>query len=73
MIVAWVRPAAVKKRAIFGNPHTDPTFTTPMPGLFLSDRGHLSFAAWQSKGKAKGLYEGRSVIGCDAWVMVGAT
>ena len=72
-VVAWVRPAAVKKRAIFGKPHTDPTFTTPMPGLFLSERGHLAFAAWQARGKAKGIYEGASVIGRDVWVMVGAT
>ncbi len=71
--VAWVRPAAVKKRTIVGKPYTDPTFTTPMPGLYLSDRGHLSFAAWQSRSKSKGIYEGASVIGRDAWVMVAAT
>ena len=72
-VLAWVRPVAVKKRAIFGKPHTDPTFTTPMPGLFLSERGHLAFAAWQAKGKSKGTYEGTSEIQRGAWVMVGAT
>ena len=72
-VVAWVRPAAVKKRTIIGKPHPDPTFATPMPGLFFSDRGRLAFAAWQAKGKAKGIYEGTTEIGRDAWVMVAAT
>lgn len=72
-VLAWVRPAAVVKRSIFGKPHTTPTFSTPMPGLYLSDRGHLAFGAWQAKGKAKGVYEGASVIERDAWVLVGAT
>ena len=72
-VVAWVRPSAVKKRSIIGKPHTDPTFTTPMPGLFLSERGHVAFGAWQAKGKSKGLYEGVSEIRSGEWVMVGAT
>ncbi len=72
-VLAWVRPLTVKKRAIFGKPHTDPTFTTPMPGLFLSERGHLSFAAWQDKGGSKGLYEGASEIPRETWTLVGAT
>jgi hypothetical protein len=72
-VVAWVRPLAVNKRSIFGKPHADPTFNTPMPGLFLSERGHVSFAAWQSKSKLKGVYEGESEILRGTWVMVGAT
>jgi len=72
-VVAWVRPSAVTRRAIVGKPHTNAAFTTPMPGLFLSERSHLAFGAWQAKGKGKGLYEGQTVIGRDAWVMVGAT
>ena len=72
-VMAWVRPAAVKKRTIIGKPHPDPTFATPMPGLFFSDRGRLAFSAWQAKGKAKGIYEGATEIGRDAWVMVAAT
>ena len=72
-VVAWVRPAAVRKRAIVGKPHTDPAFTTPMPGLFLSERGRLAFGAWEAKGKGKGLYEGDSEIPRGVWSMVGAT
>lgn len=72
-VVAWVRPAAVRKRAIAGKPHTDPTFTTPMPGLFLSERGRVAFGAWEAKGRGKGLYEGASEIPRDVWTMVGAT
>lgn len=37
-----------------------------MPGLFLSGRGHLSFGAWQSGGKAKEICEGASAIGRNA-------
>jgi hypothetical protein len=72
-LVAWVRPAAVCKRVIAGKPHTDPTFSTPMPGLFLSDRGRLAFGAWSANGKTKGVCEGRTEIGRGAWTMVGAT
>jgi hypothetical protein len=72
-LVAWIKPAAVRKRVIAGKPHTDPTFGTPMPGLFLSDRGRLAFGAWNAKGKEKCLCEGRSEIGRGAWLMVGAT
>lgn len=72
-VLAWVRPSAVTTRSIFGKPHTTSGFTTPMPGLFFSSRGHLAFGAWSDKGKKKAICEGASVIGRDAWVMVGAT
>lgn len=63
----WIRPAALKNSTvIFGVPHTNQTWTTPMFGMYLSD-GRAVFGMWGDRGSSKVLVESAEPLPLDAW------
>lgn len=63
----WIRPSALKNSTvIFGVPHTNQTWTTPMFGMYLSD-GRAVFGMWGDRGSSKVLVESAEPLPLDAW------
>ena len=69
----WVRAAELHNNtALFGIPHTNESWTTPMFGMYLSGQ-HVVFGLWGSRGVSKLLLESSGELPRDTWTWLAAT
>ncbi|MBI4977023.1 MAG: LamG domain-containing protein [Spirochaetes bacterium] len=69
-IIIWIRPLSVAGQRIIGKPNPkQPTWSTPMPGMYLSDRGSVFFGMWTKDG-GKCVIDGNIQVRQKAWVCV---
>lgn len=69
----WVRADALRRNTVlFGKPHTNDTWTTPMFGMYL-DGGRVVFGLWGSKGVDKLLVESGGELPRATWTHLAGT
>jgi len=69
----WVRASALKNNTVlFGVPHTNESWTTPMFGMYGSD-GRVVFGLWGDRGASKMLLDSTSELPLDTWTFLAGT
>jgi hypothetical protein len=68
----WIKAVELRNNTVlFGVPHTNKTWTTPMFGMYGSER-HVVFGMW-GDGSNKALVESSGELPMDTWVFLTAT
>ncbi len=69
----WVKASALKNNTVlFGVPHTNESWTTPMFGMYGSD-GRVVFGLWGDRGSSKMLLDSASEFPLDTWTFLAGT
>ncbi|MEI8289067.1 MAG: LamG-like jellyroll fold domain-containing protein [Verrucomicrobiota bacterium] len=69
----WVRASELRNNTpLFGQPHTNDSWTTPMFGMYASD-GRVVFGLWGDKGSSKVLVESVRELPLDTWTFLVGT
>jgi hypothetical protein len=69
----WVRIADVKNNMVlFGIPHTNDSWTTPMFGMYCSDN-RVVYGMWGERGATKVLVQTTAEFPTDTWTLLTAT
>jgi len=69
----WVRPANLRNHAvIFGIPHETDSWTTPMFGMYVSEK-HVVFGLWGERGTTKVLVESPADLPVNTWTHLAGT
>ncbi|MEI7807222.1 MAG: LamG-like jellyroll fold domain-containing protein [Verrucomicrobiota bacterium] len=69
----WVKASELRNNTpLFGQPHTNDGWTTPMFGMYASD-GRIIFGLWGDKGSSKALVETTREFPLDAWTFLVGT
>jgi len=69
----WVKASELRNNTpLFGQPHTNDSWTTPMFGMYVSD-GRVVFGLWGDKDSSKALVESTSELALDTWTFLVGT
>ncbi len=69
----WIRASVLRDNTVlFGVPHTNESWTTPMFGMYASG-GRIVYGMWGSRGIAKVLVETAGELPLDTWTLLTAT
>ena len=69
----WVKATELRRNTVlFGVPHTNETWTTPMFGMYAAE-GHIVYGMWSSRGTTKVLVEIADALPLDTWTLLTAT
>lgn len=69
----WVKAAELRDNTVlFGVPHTNESWTTPMFGMYASE-GRVVYGMWGSRGIAKVLVETAGELPLGTWTLLTAT
>jgi hypothetical protein len=72
-VAIWVRVRDLRNSTVlFGIPHTTPSWTTPVFGMYASDRRAV-YGMWLNQGKNKLLVETASELPLETWTHLAAT
>ncbi|MCX6906902.1 MAG: hypothetical protein NTY01_02540 [Verrucomicrobia bacterium] len=69
----WVKANELRRNTVlFGVPHTNETWTTPMFGMYAAD-GHIVYGIWGTRDTAKVLVETAEALPLETWTLLTGT